>query len=316
MNCTGPNPRRTHALEDLASRQGDVVSRSQLYGLGYTRAELRAQFRARRWQRVGRQSLALHTGPIATFGLLWAAVFEAGPRAMLDGASALIAHGLTGFTSTQIRVSVPKGAKIQRRRTPHLDIRETRRFAASDRSRSGVPRTSPATAAVRGALWARSEREASLLVTMTVQQGLCTPEDLATELLRIRRDKRRALLADLIIDLAGGIRSLSELDFVKGCRERGLPVPDRQVLRRAGGNRYYLDFYYDRYGVVVEIDGIQHGWASDAIADATRHNDVALSRDIVLRLPVLGLRVCPDLFYAQVRQALIEAGWHEQGISA
>ena len=307
---------RFERLVELASRQGEVVSLEQLHACGVTRGEFRAQLAARRWRRVGRQSMALHTGPLLTEGLHWAAVFEAGPRAHLDGASALLAHGLVGFDTPRTRVSVPRGARIRRRRTSYLDIRETRRFDPEDVCPSGVPRTRPAVAAIRGALWARTDREASLLVTMCVQQGLCTVEDLGIQLMRIKRDKRRQLLADLVIDLAGGIRSLTELDFVRGCRERGLPEPDKQVLRKVGDNRYYLDFHFEEYAVTVEIDGIQHGWAAHAIADAQRHNVVALQRGVVLRLPVLGLRVCPETFYDQVRAALVDAGWTDLAASA
>ena len=211
-NTRAGSPDRIRALGDLVSDQAGVASREQFYELGFTRAQLRAQCAARRWQTVGRQSFAVHTGPLTTEALHWAAVFEAGPRAQLDGASSLLAHGLTGFIPERVRVSVPRGARIRRRRTRHLDIRETRRFRSDDGQVSGVPRTRPATAAVRGALWARTDREASLLMTMSVQQGLCTPEQLGVELLRIRRDKRRRFLNDLVIDLAGGIRSLAELD--------------------------------------------------------------------------------------------------------
>ncbi|MDN5896650.1 MAG: hypothetical protein L0H93_21850 [Nocardioides sp.] len=83
--------------------------------------------------------------------------------------------------------------------------------------------------------------------------------------MKIRRDRRRILLQDLVIDLAGGVRSLGE------------------------------------------IDGIQHA-AENAIADSLRHNTIAAAGDIVLRLPVLGLRVCPDAFFDQVAQALRNAG--------
>lgn len=292
----------------LAREQGGVVSRRQVYGIGVTRGEVRAQVLAGRWQRVGRQSLAVHTGPLTTQARQWAAVLEAGPRAHLDGVSALIASGLQHFDSERIRVSVPKGARIQRRRRPTVDIRETRRFDPDDVEPSGVPRSRPAVAAVRAALWAKSDRQATLVVTMTVQQGLCRVEDIAVELMRIRRDRRRSLLHDLVIDLAGGIRSLGELDFVRGCRERDLPEPDAQVLRRAGGSRYYLDFRWSRWAVVVEIDGVQHAWAQQLIDDALRHNTVAMSGDVVLRLPVLGLRVCPDEFFDQVAETLRAAG--------
>ncbi|MEJ7832244.1 MAG: hypothetical protein WKF79_04975, partial [Nocardioides sp.] len=44
----------------LASQQGGVVSRPQLYSLGVTRWEIRGQVRAHRWQLIGDQSVALH----------------------------------------------------------------------------------------------------------------------------------------------------------------------------------------------------------------------------------------------------------------
>lgn len=299
---------RRGRVERLAEGQGGVASRRQIYAIGMTRGEVRAQVRARRWQRVGTQSIAVHTGPLTTLGREWAAVLEAGPRAHLDGVSALIAAGLEHYKEERIRVSVPKGARIQRRRRATVDIRETRRFDRGDVMPTGVPRTRPAVAAVRAALWAVSDGQASLVVTMAAQQGLCTVEQVGAALMRIRRDKRRALLHDLVIDLAGGVRALSELDFLRGCRARGLPEPDLQVLRQAGGDRYFLDCRWKKWGVVVEVDGIHHSWAQELVGDALRHNTIALAGDVVLRLPVLGLRVCPDEFFAQVAEALKAAG--------
>jgi very-short-patch-repair endonuclease len=61
--------------------------------------------------------------------------------------------------------------------------------------------------------------------------------------------------------------------------------------------------------VVVEVDGIQHGWVEKVVDDALRHNRIALEGDLVLRLPVIGLRLTPDDFYAQIEQALVSRGW-------
>lgn len=303
-----PGRQRVSRVQKIAATQGGVISRRQVYAAGMTRSAVRAEVNARRWQRVGTQCLAIHCGPLPLAAKHWAAVLEAGPRACLDGASALIASGLTNYTTDRIRVSVPKGARIRRRRRPGLDLRETRRYDDADLAPSGVPRTRPATAAIRAALWARSDRQALLLITMPVQQKLCLVTDIAAELMRIQRDRRRRLLNDALVDLAGGIGSLNELDFVRGCRDRGLPEPDTQVLRQGKEQRYYLDFRWNRWKVVVEVDGIQHGWVQNTIHDVLRHNSVAITGDVVLRLPVMGLRACPDEFFEQVREALITAG--------
>jgi very-short-patch-repair endonuclease len=113
----------------------------------------------------------------------------------------------------------------------------------------------------------------------------------------------------VILDLLGGVRSLAELDVAGECRRRGLPEPSRQVIRRGRGRTYVLDIYWVAYSVVVEVDGIHHSWAQNVVGDAARHNDLALDGDIVLRLPLLGLRVEPDTFFEQIARALRQGGW-------
>jgi very-short-patch-repair endonuclease len=172
---------------------------------------------------------------------------------------------------------VPRGARV--RRTKTLDVRQTRRWCESDLAPAGVPRTRPEVAVVRAALWAASDKQAALLLTMTVQQGLTTAERIGEQMLRIRRSRRR-----------------------------GLPEPSRQVVRRGRNGSYYLDIMWERWGVVVEVDGIHHSWAGQVISDALRQNDVTLQDALVLRIPLLGLRVSPDEFFEQIEQALARAG--------
>ena len=284
-----------------------MASRRQLYAIGVTRWQIRARVTADRWQKVGDQSVCLHNAAINPVGLAWAAVFQGGPRACLDGASALIASGLTQLEWPRLRVSVPRGARV--RRTPAVDIRQTRRWSVQDLAPTGIPRTRPSVAAVRAALWARSDRQAALVLTMSVQQGLVTPEQLGEQALRIRRDKRRRLVNDVVLDLAGGARALGEAEVVAELERRGLPAPQQQVWRRDGSKRYYLDLYWPQWGLVVEIDGIHHLGASQVVGDALRQNALALEGDIVLRFPLLGLRLTPDDFYGQIENALRRLGW-------
>jgi hypothetical protein len=297
---------RLRAVRDVGDTQGGVVSRDQRPVAGGTRPELAAHVRAQRWRPVHTQSVAVHTGPLPQAGLRWAAVFEAGPRGCLDGASALLAGGLEHFDEDVIRVSVPRGVLV--RRAPGVDIRQTRRLEAADLAPSGVPRTRPDVAGVRAALWAASDKQATLLLTMAVQQRLTTPERLGRQAMAVRRDRRRLLLTTVIADLMGGVRSLGEHEFARLCRRHGVPEPTRQALRRGPGGRWYLDVCWEEWDVVVEIDGIQHEWAVNVVADALRHNAIALDRALVLRLPLLGLRVAPDEFFAQVAAALVSRG--------
>jgi len=299
---------RRRGVERWSADQAGVVSRPQLYAAGVTRAEVRANLRAGRWQAVGSQSLVTYTGELSPRSRDWAAVFEAGPRAFLDGVSSLVAGGLTKFDTDRIRVSVPRGARV--RRGKGLDIRQTRRWRPDDLAPGcGVPRSRNEVAAVRGALWARSDAQAALVLTMAVQQGLVAAERLGTEALRIRRDRRRRFLHAVILDLLDGVRSLGELNFARECRRRGLPPPTRQVVRRGRNGTYYLDVTWETWRVVVEIDGIHHAWAQNVVADALRQNDVTLSDAVVLRLPLLGLRIAADDFFDQIEQALLRAGW-------
>ena len=294
---------KTAAARVLADDQDGVLSRRQLYSAGVTRWEIRGHVRAGRWQLIGDQSVCLHSGPVGERGLMWAAVFQGGPRAHLDGASALIAGGLERFTWARIRVTVPRGARI--RRTPRFDIRQSRRWSADDVVTGGIPRSRPAVAAVRAALWAVSDKQAALALSMTVQQRLAPADEVGVELLRVRRDRRRLFLHAVVNDLLDGARSLGELDVVRECRRRGLPPPERQVLRRDGASRYYLDLYWPSHRLVVEVDGIHHTWASNVVGDALRQNRLAIDGDTVLRLPLLGLRLEPDAFFAQIEEALL-----------
>ena len=59
----------------------------------------------------------------------------------------------------------------------------------------------------------------------------------------------------------------------------------------------------------IEIDGIHHSWAQNIVGDALRQNALTLQGDRVLRLPLLGLRLRADEFFAQIEQALMANGY-------
>ena len=236
------------------------MSRRQLYRCGVTRYEIRSNVRARRWQLVCDQVVALHNSEVSERGHRWAAVISAGPRAQLDGVASLVECGLERVSYDRIRVSVPKGARVRTRRTERYDVRETRRWSRDDREPGhGVPRTKPAVAAMRAAIWARTDREAAYLLSVVVQQGLVHPSDIALELLRIKRHRRRLFVHAVVNDLLDGARALGELDVARELKRRGIPRPARQVVRKDRKGRYYLDLYWP-----------DSSWSSRSTASTTR----------------------------------------------
>lgn len=297
-------------VREFTYAQAGVVSRRQLLGLGLTRWQIKAQLRAGRWRAHGRQTISTHTGELSAAAMRWYAVFEAGPRAAIDGVSALEAAGLTGWHAETVRVSIPRGAPAVRR--PGLLVRQTRRLREDDVIQLGLPRVRPEIAAVRAALWAVSDRQAATVMAMAVQQRLTTAEAIGRALLDIKRHRRRKFLERVVLDLLGGSQSMGEIDFARLCRVYGLPRPDRQSIRTTSKGRVYLDVYWHRYHLVVEVDGIHHVKVPAVVADALRQNDISLEADVVLRVPLLGLRVAEAEFMRQIRQGLVNGGWRSK----
>lgn len=279
-----------------------VVSRAMLRAAGISADDVRAEVRAERWTTHGQQTVALHTRPLGRDEQLWRAVWETGPDvAALDGVTALLAAGMTGYTEERIHLSVVHSHRVKR--LSGVRVHQITRRHDHELEPHGIPRVRPAVAAIRAAHWADSDRQAALLLLMPVQQGLLRATDLLETARTIRGRRRRAFVGGVIRDIALGAQSLGELDFARLCRARGLPEPDRQVVREGRNGRIYLDVRWD-CGVVVEIDGIQHTWGLAPVLDALRQNRVTLSRDTVLRIPNVGLRLHEDDFMDQVAQAL------------
>ena len=155
-------PRRGRALRDRRERRarpialahGGVAHRAELRAAGITRADVRTEIDAGRWKRRGRHTVQIGTGDLTREAALWQALWESGSGAILDGASALIACGLTGFSPRSIDVAIPD--RNRRHRLP--GVRLHRRRSLGPTAPSGIPRASPEQAALRAAQWAVSDR--------------------------------------------------------------------------------------------------------------------------------------------------------------
>lgn len=288
---------RAEVVRPLAEEQHGVVSRAQLRSLGIGWDDVAVEERAGRWAPRGRRVVLIHRVELDRRGRLFAGVLEAGPGAVLDGAAALIAAGLTGFDPPVIDVSIPSGRRPCR--LPGVRIHQHREVG--DAIRVGLPRVKPELAALRAAGWAVSDRQAALLLVLPVQQRLLSAARLRSRLELVQRNPRRELITAVVRDCADGAESLGELDFARMCRARGLPPPSRQVLRTGPNGRVYLDTAWEDIGLAVEIDGAGHAWGLNGVEDQLRQNEVTLGDEVVLRISVIGLLVEPRFMDQIVR---------------
>jgi very-short-patch-repair endonuclease len=80
-------------------------------------------------------------------------------------------------------------------------------------------------------------------------------------------------------------------------------------VRRLPTGRVFLDVEWKPWGVVAEIDGAQHEEAGHRVDDALRDNEQVIGGKVVLRIPVLGLRLDQGSFLDQVERLLRGRGW-------
>ncbi|MCU1672499.1 MAG: hypothetical protein JWN77_612 [Frankiales bacterium] len=283
------------------------MGRRQLAELGVPRWVVQAELRVRRWRRTGRQSLAVHTGPLDVHAQRWVAVLEVGARAAVDGVTALQHAGCDSLTDELIWIIVPKGSRP--RRTRGVRVKESRLYAEADVLRDGLPRVRPAVAAVHAALWARTDREASYLLLLVGQRRLAPASAVQDEVDRIRRHRRRRLLTALVRDMNDGVLSLGELDVAGDLRRRGLPEPDRQVRRRRPSGTEFLDCVFRSYRVTLEIDGAGHDDPLQELSDVVRDIATAATGDTAVRIPLSSYRLDRDQVLDALEALFRSRGW-------
>jgi very-short-patch-repair endonuclease len=296
----------------LAAEQDDVVSRRQLRALGIDRRAVMVDVGAGRWQTVGLQVVVLHNGPLTTRQRYWVGVLHAGRDAVLCAASALCASGVAIPEPSVVHVAVRRGSHARDLDDHRVNVRvhELRRTSADDvhpalmPPRHRVPR-----ATLDAATMAPTPDAVRALVCAVVQQRHATVAALSAAVDRSCRVRHRGIVRQVLADIDGGSESLPELQFLRIVRRAGLPLPSRQVrVRRADGS-WYLDVVWERFGLVVEVDGAQHYSVLHREADAARDRELAIQSRQPVRFSSWIIRRDPLLVAATLERLLESRGW-------
>ena len=108
-----PRARRAAVAARPGQRPRGVAHRRDLRAGGVSRDDIRSEVTAGRWTTAGTHTVVIGTGRPEGEGLWWRALWETGAGAVLDGVTALLAAGLTGFTSQTIDVALPMDNRRQ-----------------------------------------------------------------------------------------------------------------------------------------------------------------------------------------------------------
>ncbi|SDT20177.1 Transcriptional regulator, AbiEi antitoxin, Type IV TA system [Nocardioides scoriae] len=278
------------AVARFLARQEQVVSRRQVLAAGGDDDDVARMLRQRRWARVHPGTYVAHTGPPTQVQREWAAVLHHAPAA-LAGWSALRHHGVRtgreggpGVEDAVVHLAVDR----ERRLRPGRGIVVVRlaRFDQEVLSHLSPPRLRLEPVVLDLAAHATSDAAAVAVLTDAVASRRTTAPRLLAALARRSRMRRRALVTQLLGDVATGSHSVLEQTYLVDVERRhGLPRGGRQTRFAVGGRTTYRDVEYAAHATVVELDGrLGHELARDRWSDLRRDVATLVCGAVTLRL--------------------------------
>ncbi len=299
-----PRQRPSSALLRLAGLQAGVVTREQALGLGLTDRVL-SRLGRDQWRALGR-GLYLTSGAAPSWeAWAWAGVLAGGDGARLGPRASGWRHGL--LDEPPMPVDVLVDWTMRRRPTEHWFFLRERPGSRTGRTLPDPPRLTVEDALLDLAADA-GETQIIALVTGAVQSRRTTPARLSRALGQRSRQPSRPLVLAAIADAAIGAHSALEVSYLRDVeRAHGLPTGRRQ--QSPSGLPHFTDVDYDRYLLLVELDGALYHSGLQAFWDLDRDNVHALLHRLTLRYSWFHVRENPCRVAAQVARHLTARGW-------
>lgn len=276
-------------LQRLQRRQAGVVSRGQALSAGLDTVYVERMLRRRSWVRVHAGVYVDHTGPLSQRQREWAALLRY-PGSVLSAQAALRSAGLGGDRrERRVELAVPHGRRVAR--TAGIVVTQLRCFESAALLGATPPRLRVEHAALLVASTAAGEDAAVAAIADVVREGATTTDRLLDALSHHPKLPRRALLREVLADVAVGAQSPLERRYLRDVeRAHGLPRGERQVrevVRVVEGEllRWVVrDVRYRGQRVLMELDGrLGHTAALDRWDDLQRDLEAAVKGDLTLR---------------------------------
>jgi predicted transcriptional regulator of viral defense system len=236
----------------LAENQHGVVSRDQLFDVGYTREAIDHRIRTGRLHPLHRGVYVVGRPYATDHGRWMAAVLACGDDAVISHSSAAALWRMGREERNLIELSLPS---LSRRCRPGLRVHQRPALKKRDLTREfGIPCTTPVQTLIDMSL--RLDRPGiERMINEADKYSLTHPPQLREALDRRAGEPGVARLR-FILDRRTFRLTKEELErrFLPLAEKAGLPVP----LTGQFVNEFEVDFYWPDLGLVVETDGLRY----------------------------------------------------------
>jgi Protein of unknown function (DUF559) len=295
-------------LHEQARWQAGIITREQAVRAGLSGSAIWSKLAYGWWQPVYRGVYSTFTGPMPRDAELWAAVLYAGPGARLSHETAAELIRLTDHPAPAIHVTIA----ARRRAAPPtgMTIHRVTRRQPNWRFARGIPPHTFAEETVIDLIQSATDLDVVIgYVTGAFGRNLTSAERLRQEAAARSRLRWRADLDEIIPRAAGGAHSLLEYRYDRDVEHaHGLPSAGRQVrFVTPEGSRGRRDRYYEKYRLIIELDGRRYHL--DEGRDRRRDNHAIAAGDATLRYGWDDVTRHPCATAAQVHAVLSRRGY-------
>ncbi|WP_344777313.1 hypothetical protein [Nocardioides panacisoli] len=238
-------------LDFLHHVQSGVLGRWQLLEHGLSDNDIERMLRRRELARAAPGVYVSHTGPLTLVQRQWVAVLACWPAALT------LESAVPGERPAPIHVAIEVKRNLRLRPPGAIPHRMTD-FRTDVDWRAAPPRVR-LDRAVLELMQARIRRE-DVAGAYAALANAChrrtTPDRIIRALGRRERVSGRRLIEGMLTDVRDGVCSVLERGYLERVeRPHGLPRAERQRVSSATGRRTAQDVRYEKYGVVIELDG-------------------------------------------------------------
>lgn len=270
---------------------------------------IKFRVRSGRWQQLHPGVYAIFTGIPSRGTWLWAALFAAGPGAVLSYQTAAELHGLSDKPASPIHVTVPRQRHVVA--VSGVCLHRSERAVDVVQKGSRPPRTRIEETVLDLTQTAKTFDDVCGWVTRAIARDLTDETSLRAAMTVRPRLRWRADLRDLIAAATTGDHSVLEFRYHRDVEKaHGLPEPARQApFTGPNGRRGRRDRVYEEYGVVIELDGRLAHPAENQWKDKSRDNAAAAAGKQSLRYGWAQVKGEACATAAEVAAVLRLRGW-------